>query len=466
MMVILLTSAFVLLLTCAAFFIFEFYSFRKSIVQETRILAEMCAANSTAALAFENAEDAKEVLSTLKVNPNIVAAILFNERDSAFAIYPESLEVHKYAINKTLRGFRFSNSDLRGMVPVINHDKQLGYLFVVSDMNAMYDRFRLYALIVFCVIIVSLFFAYLLSRVLQQNISKPILNLASAAKLISANKDYSIRVTKYDNDEVGLLTNSFNEMLSEVQKQNEEINLLNENLEKKVKARTEELELSYTEMEAFSYTVSHDLNAPLRQIDLFISLYLEKSNSTMDEEGRKTFEKVVKNTRKMRQLISDLLAFSQLGRKELTKTEVNMKEMATGIFLDLKKIEEGRIINFQISDIPNAFVDNSTINQVWSNLIGNAVKYSRHAEHAEINVTYEESEREIVYCVKDNGVGFEMEHAGKLFNVFERLHSQQEFEGTGVGLAIVNRILTKHGGKVWANSITGKGATFYFSLPK
>lgn len=462
----LLTSSAVLFVTSTAYFIYEYVSFKKSLIDQTTVLGEMCAANTTAALAFGNTSDANEVLSALHVNPNIVSAVLYDANDSIFATYPRDYTAAALKPATAGNRFSFKNGKLEAVIPVIHEDKQLGTLYMVSNMNAFYARFRLYALIAFAVIAFSLGVSYVLSLTLQKNILRPILSLADTAKIISDKKEYNIRATRFDNDEVGTLTNAFNHMLSEIEKQNDQIMAFNQNLEAKVRDRTEELEIAYNELEAFSYTVSHDLNAPLRKIDMFIDQYQGKRDAVIDDDGRRTFEKIVANTNKMRQLIADLLAFSQLGKKELVKSEVNMKEMVQHIIDEQKHLDERRTIEYKLCDIPNAIADEITLNQVWTNFVSNALKYSKNSAITRIEICSKDSGDSVVYYIKDNGVGFDMKHYDKLFAAFQRLHTQKEFDGTGVGLAIVHRIIARHGGHVWAESVPDQGATFYFSLPK
>ena len=164
-------------------------------------------------------------------------------------------------------------------------------------------------------------------------------------------------------------------------------------------------------------------------------------------------------------LIDDLLAFSQLGRKELSKTTTSMDSLVKDIWKDLYKPEENRNVTFNIKPLPDAYIEKSTIQQVWINLISNALKYTKNVKETVIEISWEEKNGEIIYSIADNGSGFDMEYYDKLFGVFQRLHSQEEFEGTGVGLAIVERIIQKHGGKIWAESKINEGATFYFSIP-
>lgn len=299
---------------------------------------------------------------------------------------------------------------------------------------------------------------------LERSISRPILALADTAKVVSERKDYTLRATKYSEDEVGSLTDAFNEMLIQIQEKTETLNEFNQNLEKMVADRTKELETVNKELESFSYSVSHDLRAPVRAIHGYINIFMEDYGEEMDEEAKKLIHIIEKNGKKMGMLIDDLLAFSQLGRKELIKANVSMEQTVKEIWEDLYKPEPERSITLDLKPLPDVYAEKSTIRQVWINLISNALKYTKKQKETLIQISGEEKDGGIVYSIKDNGSGFDMEFYKKLFGVFQRLHSQEEFEGTGVGLAIVERIVQKHGGKIWAEGKVNEGATFYFTL--
>lgn len=236
------------------------------------------------------------------------------------------------------------------------------------------------------------------------------------------------------------------------------------------RARSEQsktlLESVNKELEAFSYSVSHDLRAPLRAISGFSDAILEDYADRLDDEGKRYLGLIVENTHSMGQLIDDLLAFSRLGRQEITTVEVDMVVLAREIFDDIAVQESGRDIAFTARPTPSAYGDRSLIRQVLVNLLANAVKFTRSKKRALIEFGWLPEVDGGAYYVKDNGVGFDMKYAGKLFGVFQRLHGDTEFEGTGVGLATVYRIITRHGGRLWAEAEVDKGATFYFTLPR
>jgi signal transduction histidine kinase len=225
--------------------------------------------------------------------------------------------------------------------------------------------------------------------------------------------------------------------------------------------RTTELAAANRELDAFSYSVSHDLRAPLRAVDGFALMLEEDYAGKLDDEGRRLIGVVRANAQRMNQLIDDLLDFSRLGRKEMAREPVDMAQVAREV---ASEIAPGSAA-IEIAQLPAARGDRSLLKQVWVNLIGNAVKYSSKIENPRVEVGARAEGRLIVYWVRDNGAGFDMKYAGKLFGVFQRLHLPEEFPGTGVGLAIVQRVVSRHGGRVWAEAAPNQGACFYFTLP-
>lgn len=245
----------------------------------------------------------------------------------------------------------------------------------------------------------------------------------------------------------------------------EAITKLNETLELRVKERTIQLEAINNELEAFSYSVSHDLRAPLRHINGFVDLLSEKYQDLLPEKGKHYIDVIVDSSRHMGSLIDDLLQFSRTGRQELKKTTFSMSNVIREVIDMAQSDINQRNIEWKIQGLPNATADLSLIRLVWFNLISNAIKFTKNKEKAIIEIGFLSNQNEYEFYIKDNGAGFDMRYAHKLFGVFQRLHSKHEFEGTGIGLANVQRIIFKHGGKVWADSKINKGATFYFTLP-
>ena len=224
------------------------------------------------------------------------------------------------------------------------------------------------------------------------------------------------------------------------------------------------LNRSNEELEAFSYSVSHDLRAPLRGIIGFTNILEEDYSSKLDDEAKRITTIIKNNTIKMGTLIDDLLSFSRLGRQPITKTTVNSNDIVRELIHE-PAVKNNHQPTWIVPNLPTVHADPNTIRQVWTNLLSNAVKYSNKNQHPVVEVGSINNEHETVFFVKDNGVGFDTKYKDKLFKVFQRLHSAAEFEGTGVGLAIVERIINKHGGRVWAEAAVGEGACFYFSLP-
>jgi PAS domain S-box-containing protein len=246
----------------------------------------------------------------------------------------------------------------------------------------------------------------------------------------------------------------------------EEIRSLNTDLEQRVRERTVELEAANKELEAFSYSVSHDLRAPLRHIEGFVEILTACSSSSLDEESQRHLSTIAESAKQMGRLIDDLLTFSRTARAELVKARTDLSHLVQSAIRDLGQETRNREIQWAIGDLPEVEADHALLRQVLLNLLGNALKYTRTRKQARIEVGSSSNELEEIIYVRDNGVGFDMRYAHKLFGVFQRLHRATDFEGTGVGLANVRRIIHRHGGRTWAEAELNKGATFYFSLPK
>ena len=245
----------------------------------------------------------------------------------------------------------------------------------------------------------------------------------------------------------------------------EEIRQLNIDLEQRVIERTVQLEASNKELEAFAYSVSHDLRAPLRAVDGFSRILLEDYGDQLDEEGRRLLNIVRINTKYMDQLIIDLLELSRTTRTEMQLSHIDMTTMANSIYREIVSPEMLKMFSFSVSPLPDAEGDPTLMRLVWSNLLSNAVKYTTPKEERKIEVGGYTDPRRNIYFVKDSGIGFNPDYTHKLFAVFQRLHKAEDFEGTGIGLAIVQRIIHRHGGQVWAEGKVGEGATFWFSIP-
>jgi signal transduction histidine kinase len=245
-----------------------------------------------------------------------------------------------------------------------------------------------------------------------------------------------------------------------------QLRTLNQDLEHRVRERTQELRAANADLEAFSYSVSHDLRAPLRSVDGFCQMFIDDFGAGIPPEGRRILEKVRAGATRMNQLIDDLLRFARFSRQPLQMRPVQMNALVRHVVATFEDQLRGRSVQLQVAELPECVADGSLLEQVFTNLLSNALKFTAARSHAHIEIGTSRGTAEQIYFVKDNGVGFDMKYADRLFGVFQRLHSQTEFEGTGIGLSIVHRIVRRHGGRTWAESTPQEGATFYFSLPQ
>jgi light-regulated signal transduction histidine kinase (bacteriophytochrome) len=306
-----------------------------------------------------------------------------------------------------------------------------------------------------------------MSARVRHSIAVPIVSLAQTAQIVLSSRDYSVRAPGYgkrNENELAVLISSFNEMLAQIQERDAALEEARNRLEQKVQERTAQLTAVNADLEAFSYSVSHDLRAPLRHVAGFSQILKEEFGSTMDPEAQRYLEKIHAGTENMGRLIEALLKMAQLSRKELICAVTDLNLLVKDVLSELQPEVEGRRIDWQIGDLPAVECDANLLKQVFANLISNAVKYTRRCEVAVIEIGHAREQDALMIFIRDNGAGFDEKYANKLFGVFQRLHRADEFEGTGVGLSTVQRIIRKHGGEIWAKGEVNKGATFYFSL--
>jgi signal transduction histidine kinase len=476
---LLLISGLVLLLTVAGFVTYQVLAYRQTTLKGLATLGRIIAANSTASLAFANQADAREILSALRAEPHVVAAALYDKDGRLFSRYPADLPAGALPAAPARDGYRFEHGFLIGVEPVAEVQKaRLGTLYLQSDMKAVTRALWLSAAIGAGVMGIALLAAYLLAGVLQGWVSEPILSLAETATAISTRQDYSVRAPKFGHDELGALTDAFNQMLVRIEEQARAVRGYATELELRVAERTHELqerneelrrnaaelEAANSELDAFAYSVSHDLRAPLRSIDGFSHVLLEDYAAQLDAAGRDSLQRVRAASQRMGTLIDDLLKLARVTRAEVRSEVVDLTSMARDILNELQRSAPERHVDCAIAPGLTARGDPRLLRVVLDNLLRNSWKYTAKQPQARIEFAATDGDGGRTFLVRDNGAGFDMKYMDKLFGVFQRLHSAEEFEGTGVGLATVRRIITRHGGRIWAEGAVGQGATFYFTV--
>jgi signal transduction histidine kinase len=351
--------------------------------------------------------------------------------------------------------------------PVVHQGRSLGHVSIESDLSVFRARRAAYLRMAGLILVVSFGAALLMAYLSQRLLGRPIGDLVAVAKSIAADQDYSRRAPDTGRiREVNTLAQTFNHMLNVIAARNEALVEAHAELDERVRQRTAELDAANRELEAFSYSVSHDLRAPLRHVTGFSELLGAHVGAALDDQGRRYLTTISNASARMARLIDDLLAFSRIGRTTLSRQPVALADLAQEARDEVMAYAPDRVIDWTIGPLPVVEGDPAMLHLVMVNLLSNAVKYTSTRARAVIELgTTEGSPHEVVIFVRDNGVGFDMQYADKLFGVFQRLHRAEQFEGTGIGLAHIKRIVTRHGGRVWATSAVDQGATFFIALP-
>jgi len=479
-----LSSLLSLALAGAGMIVYDLIVFKRTSVAELTVQAQMLGAISSAALIFNDPKAATEYLATLRARPTIVCAAIYRADGKAFAAYQRAHDPCALPVAQA-DGYDVIEDDLMLFKSIQHNRERVGTVFVRQNLGRT-ERALGYTGIVAAVLLGALLLGLLVSTAMQRAITQPLLGIATVARGVTEGRDFSLRAVKAGNDEVGLMTDAFNQMLAEIERSaaelrraNEQLQVeiaehrqaraeviaLNATLEQRVAERTRSLELANKELETFSYSVSHDLRTPLRAIEGFSSVLMRDQADRLDERGREHLQRVRAATQRMGRLIDDLLHLARTMRVEVRRGNVNLSEMASSVAKEIGHAHPDRVVRFNVAPGLSAHGDPELVRIVLDNLLGNAAKFSSKKPDAHVDFGCTLQNGEAIYYVRDNGVGFDMAYANKLFGAFQRLHASKDFEGTGIGLANAQRIIARHGGRIWAEGRPDHGATFFFTLP-
>lgn len=490
--IIMLTCIAALLLAGSAFIVWEWIALRRTMAENLSTQAALIADNCKAALAFEDAEDAKETLKTLHVQPSIVFGCVYTNSGDVFAgYYRDDVDSGVGPPAPQNDGYSFDDGFLSVFTGIVLDNETIGKVYLRSDLQPMYVMLMRDIKIILAVLAFASLVALLVSTRLQRIISGPILSLAEVAKAVSEKKDYSTRAPKQSDDEVGLLINAFNKMLEQIQQRDFELVDAKEQLEVRVEQRTSELSTANEqltrevaerkkaekrqaellselgkinkELKDFAYVVSHDLKAPLRGIKTLADWISTDYADKLDEDGREQVNLLSSRVDRMHGLIDGILQYSRIGCVKEEKIQVNLNELVPNI-TDMLAPPENIAIAIE-NELPVIGCEQTRITQVFQNLLSNALKYMDKPQ-GQIRIGCIEENGFWKFSVADNGPGIEEKYFEKIFQMFQTLLPRDEFESTGIGLTVAKKIIEMYEGRIWVESKPGEGSTFYFTLPQ
>jgi len=469
---ILLSSGVALFLAMIAIVIFDSYDYTEQKINDLATQAEILGKTSTAALTFNDPKAATEYLAALKAQPTIIAAVLYGADGQLFASYSSEHDRSGIFPKVQASGHRVHGEDIELFHRIEQNNEVIGTVYLRAHLQKI-SRMLHYAWIVLLVILVSLTVGLWLSTRLQRIISTPILKIATVANAVIDQKDYALRAVKYSQDEIGSLTEAFNQMLSHIQERDANLLTSNQSLQEEVEARKQaqealkqniqELARSNAELEQFAYVSSHDLQEPLRMVASYTQLLEKRYFDKFDEKGLLFLHYIVDGAKRMQELIDDLLVLSRVGTRNKPMQIVPSEEAVKIALLNLKPLVQESQAKTTYEVLPMVVGDLIQLTQLFQNLLSNAIKFrGSHIPHIQISAT--KLNEYWLFAVKDNGIGIAPEHFERIFIIFQRLYGRSEYPGSGIGLAICKKIVERHGGRIWVESKTGEGTTFYFTL--
>jgi len=490
--IVMLTCVLALMVVGGAFVFWEWKGLRSNLVEKLFTEAQITADNCKAALTFEDTADAEKTLKVLKADSSIAFGCVYKKNGNVFVSYARTdTDREHLTIQVQKPGYSFANNLLTVFEPIVLDNETIGTVCLRSDLSPMYAALRRNAQNTVAVLLLAIIAAWIVSARLQRFISGPILSLAKLARGVSEKKDYSARAIKDSNDEVGLLIDSFNEMLEQIQERDSELVKAKVELELRVQERTselttankqltseitereraehkqaelvKELEGVNQELKDFAYIASHDLKAPLRAIKTLADWISTDYADKLDQDGQEQLKLLRQRVDRMHNLIDGILQYSRVGRVREKLSEVELNKLLPEI-IDMLAPPANIKITVE-SDLPTVKCEETRITQVFQNLLSNAVKYMDKPE-GRIKVLCSEDGEYWKFGIADNGPGIEKKHWERIFKIFQTLAPRDEFESTGIGLTVVKKIVELYGGQIWLESEVGKGTTFMFTFPK
>ena len=467
----LLMSGTALVLAYVSFLAYDLYTLRGNLIKTVTAEAGIVGENSVTALLFDDQQAARATLSALQSSPQIQWAAIVRPDGTVFARYVRNASNPPEIGRKLAAGQRVGYWQ-RGLGILLARridfqGKQVGEVYLLAE-TADLERSALeFGLISAGILLLCFLIALLATSAIRRLLTEPLSSLADTAQAVSRERDYSVRArTPRSGDELAALVQSFNEMLDQIQERDRALEASRTDLEERVRERTAELTAANKELEAFTYSVAHDLRGPLQQINN-IGFLLEQAEDQFPTmpQTRALIDKLGSGTKRMSLLIEDLLNLSRATSTPLHRAPIDLSNMAEEIVAGLKSENGDRQVEVKVEKGARAIADEGLVHVVLENLLGNAWKYTSKTRAAEISFGYAEEATGPVFFVQDNGAGFNPQYADRLFKPFQRLHSQNEFPGTGIGLATAYRIISRHRGRIWAKGKVNGGAEFFFTLP-
>ncbi|HVN93676.1 MAG TPA: ATP-binding protein [Terracidiphilus sp.] len=460
-----------LLLAYVSFVLYDLYSLRQALRSDLDTEAQIIGSNCVAPLLFDDPQAAQTTLAALRGSPHVLAAVVYTNDGQTFASFARKTTggakiSARLAPNERSGNWSYGDQQILVGRRIDSQGTDIGSVYILAETTDVAYRARQFGLLSAGILIICFIVALVATSTIRTLVSSPLTALAQTAVVVTRERNYAVRAeSPGGSDEISLLITSFNEMLEQIQQRDLALEESRRGLEQKVQERTAELQAANQELEAFSYSVAHDLRGPLQQITNLGFLLQNSAEIPREGDSAKLASKVMESARRMSTLIDDLLNLSRAASSPLHYRPIDMTRLVHSILESLIAEKGDRDVQVVVSPGAHAIADEGLISLVLENLLRNAWKYSSKRNPAKIEFGYREAENEIVFFVKDNGVGFNPNYADRLFRPFQRLHSHVDFPGTGVGLATVQRIIARHGGRVWAEGSVDQGAKFSFSLP-